>query len=110
VHLSASTWYKVRHRGRHLFSISPWLLARGRCHNGVGGKGGVEASLKDMRCGRCRIKAELGGACVRLVNVVALQQTKEILLVPCEGGSAVSPVNNKQQRAKREDENSARND
>ena len=77
--LSASTWYKVRHRSRHLFSISPWLLARGCCHDGDGGKGGVEASLKDMRSGRGGIKAELGGACVRLVNVVALQQTKEIL-------------------------------
>ena len=51
----------------------------------------VEASLlRDMRCGRGRINAGLVGACVRLVNVVALQQTKEILLVPCEGGRAVS--------------------
>ncbi len=93
MHWSASMWYKVRHHERYLFSITPWLLATRRCHSGNGGRGAVVASLKDMRRGRCRINAELAGACVRLVNVVALQQTKEILLVPCVGQNSVSAVN-----------------
>ena len=49
-------------------------------------------------------------ACVRLVNVVALQQTKEILLVPCVGRGSVSSVNNQQQRAKRGKRSCANND
>ena len=64
----------------------------GCCHNGEEGEGGAEGPLKDMRRDRGRINAELGGACVRLVNVVALQ-TKEIHLVPCVGRNSVSAVN-----------------
>lgn len=63
--------------------------------------------MKDMRRGRWRINEEAGGVCVRLVDVVTLQQTKEILLVPCVGRNSVSAVNNKQQRAKRGDEKRA---